>query len=289
MRSDSPDIERLQQKAATLVEALPYIQRFAGEVFVVKYGGHAMIDPEARRSFARDVTLLRAVGVNVIVVHGGGPQIKAMLARVGIESEFKAGMRVTDEDTMQVARMVLVGQVNPDIVSLINQAGGRAVGLSGADGQLLRAQRLEVDGQDIGRVGEITRVDDQELRLLTKGGFIPVVAPVGVDPEGNPLNINADLAAAAIAQHTLARKLILMTDVPGVKGPDGKVAQAVDAPTVRDWIDQGVVAGGMIPKLNCALDALDSGVHKVHVLDGRLQHALLLELFTDQGVGTLVR
>ncbi|MCB9526487.1 MAG: acetylglutamate kinase [Myxococcales bacterium] len=289
MRAENPDIELLQTKASTLVEALPYIQRFAGEVFVVKYGGHAMVDPEARKSFARDVTLLRAVGINVIVVHGGGPQIKTMLNRVGVQSEFRAGMRVTDDDTMQVARMVLVGQVNPDIVSLINQAGGRAVGLSGADGQLLRGRRLKVDGQDIGRVGEITRVDDHELRLLTKGGFIPVIAPVAVDDEGEPLNVNADLAAAAIAMHTMARKLILMTDVPGVKGPDGKVAQAVDGAMVRQWIADGVVAGGMIPKLSCALDALDGGVHKVHVLDGRLQHALLLELFTDQGVGTLVR
>ncbi len=281
-------IESLQDKAAVLVEALPYIQRFAGEVFVVKYGGHAMTDPEARRGFARDVTLMRAVGINVIVVHGGGPQIQAALSRMGIESQFKGGMRITDDDTMQVARMVLVGQVNPDIVSLINQAGGRAVGLSGADGQMLRARRMTLDGEDLGRVGEITRVDDNELRLLTRGGFIPVIAPVAVDHEGEPLNVNADLAAAAIAQHTMARKLILMTDVAGVRGPDGEVVQSVNGGIVRDWIDTGVVAGGMIPKLACALDALEGGVHKVHVLDGRLRHALLLELFTDRGVGTEV-
>ena len=288
MRSQRPEVERLQRKASVLVEALPYIQRFSGAVFVVKYGGHAMIDPEARKSFARDVTLMHAVGIKVIVVHGGGPQIKTMLERVGIESRFKGGMRVTDDDTMQVARMVLCGQVNPDIVSLINQAGGRAVGLNGSDGQLLRAQRMRVNGEDVGRVGEIMRVDDSELRLLTEGGFIPVVAPVAVDAEGEPLNVNADLAAAAIASHTLARKFILMTDVEAVRGRDGQNLASVNAATVREMIADGTIEGGMIPKMECALDALTAGVQKVHVLDGRLKHALLLELFTDRGVGTEV-
>lgn len=281
-------VEALQAKAAVLAEALPYIQRFAGATFVIKYGGHAMTDPAARRGFARDVILLRAVGVNVIVVHGGGPQIEATLARMGVESSFRGGMRVTDDETMQVVRMVLLGQVNPDIVSLINSAGGRAVGLNGADGNLLRARRMTVDGHDIGRVGEVTRVDDGELRLLTKGGFVPIVAPVAVDAEGEPLNVNADLAAAAIASHTLAAKLILMTDVPGVKGPDGQVVPSLDRSQARRWIAEGVIAGGMIPKLECAIDAVSGGVGKVHIIDGRLRHAMLLELFTDGGVGTEV-
>jgi acetylglutamate kinase len=281
-------VEALQSKAAVLVEALPYIQRFAGATFVIKYGGHAMTDPAARRGFARDVILLRAVGVNVIVVHGGGPQIEATLAKMGVESSFRGGMRVTDDATMQVVRMVLLGQVNPDIVSLINSAGGRAVGLNGADGNLLRARRMTVDGHDIGRVGEVTRVDDGELRMLTKGGFVPIVAPVAVDAQGEPLNVNADLAAAAIASHTLAAKLILMTDVPGVKGPDGQVVPSLDRAQARQWIAEGVIAGGMIPKLECAIDAVTGGVGKVHIIDGRLRHAMLLELFTDGGVGTEV-
>ena len=243
---------------------------------------------EARRSFARDVTLLRAVGINVIVVHGGGPQIKHALARMGIESHFVGGMRVTDDDTMQVARMVLCGQVNPDIVSLINRAGGRAVGLNGADGDLLRARRMRIAEHDIGRVGEITRVDDGELRLLTKGGFIPVIAPVAIDANGEPLNVNADLAAGAIASHTLACKLILMTDVEAVRGRDGANLNSVDSEEIRAMIDDGTIVGGMIPKMECALDALERGVDKVHVIDGRLEHALLLELFTDRGVGTEV-
>lgn len=281
-------VEALQSKAAVLVEALPYIQRFSGATFVIKYGGHAMTDPEARRSFARDVILLRAVGINVIVVHGGGPQIDATLGRMGVQSTFRGGMRVTDDETMQVVRMVLVGQVNPDIVSLINQAGGRAVGLCGADGNLLRARRMQVDGQDVGRVGEVTRVDDGELRLLTKGGFVPIIAPVAVDAHGEPLNVNADLAAAAIATHTLAAKLILMTDVPGVKGPSGQVEASIDQAQARQWIADGTIAGGMIPKLECAVDAVAGGVGKVHIIDGRVRHAMLLELFTDRGVGTEV-
>lgn len=281
-------VEALQAKADVLVEALPYIQHFAGETFVIKYGGHAMIDAQARESFARDVILLRAVGINVIVVHGGGPQIEQTLQRMGVPSRFEAGMRVTDDETMQIVRMVLVGQVNPDIVALINQQGGRAVGLCGADGKLLRARTLRPHGLDIGRVGEITRVDDGELRLLTQGAYIPVVAPVAVDAQGQPLNVNADLAAAAIASHTLAAKLILMTDVAGVKGPDGAVVASIDAERAREWIAEGTIAGGMIPKMECAIDAVSSGVGKTHIIDGRLRHALLLELFTDGGVGTEV-
>lgn len=273
----------LQAKAAVLIEALPYIQRFQGETFVVKYGGHAMINAEARARFARDVVLMRSIGINIIVVHGGGPMIKATLARMGVESRFKDGMRVTDAATMDVVRMVLLGKVNPDVVSLINQAGGRAVGLSGADGSLLRA---EVWDPELGRVGRPTRIDDGELRLLTKGGFIPVIAPVGVDADGRPLNINADLAASAIAQHVIARKFMLMTDIDGVRGADGEPIASLERSAAARLIETGVIAGGMIPKVKCALEALDAGVSKVHIVDGRQAHALLLEIFTDRGVGT---
>lgn len=273
----------IQAKAAVLVEALPYMQRFQGETFVVKYGGHAMIDAAARASFARDVVLMRSIGINVIVVHGGGPMIKRALARFGVESRFKDGLRITDEPTMEVVRMVLLGQVNPDVVSLINQAGGRAVGLSGADGNLLQARVFD---PDLGRVGVPTRVDDGELRLLSKGGFIPVLAPVGVDTAGRPLNINADQAASAIAQHTIARKFMLMTDTDGVRGADGARIASLPALDAVELIDQGVIVGGMIPKVRCALEALEAGVSKVHIIDGRQAHALLLEIFTDRGVGT---
>jgi acetylglutamate kinase len=282
------DLKALQQKAAVLIEALPYIQNFAGETFVVKYGGHAMTNPEARVSFARDVVLLRSIGIKVVVVHGGGPQIKAMLDRLGVVSEFKGGMRVTDDATMEVVRMVLVGQVNQDIVALLNSAGGRAVGLSGTDANLLQARRIQVDGEDVGRVGAIHKVDDDEVGLLTQGGFIPVIAPVAVDGDGGALNINADLAAGAIATHLNARKFILMTDVAGVADGTGEVLRTIDRSLARRLVADGVIAGGMIPKLRAGLDALDAGVRKVHVVDGRVRHALLLELFTDRGVGTEV-
>jgi acetylglutamate kinase len=278
----------LQEKASVLVEALPYIQRFAGATFVVKYGGHAMTDPDAARSFARDVVLLRSIGVRPVVVHGGGPQIQDLLKKLGIQSTFRAGQRVTDDATMEVVRMVLVGQVNQDIVSLVNQAGGRAMGLSGADGQLLLGQKLLVDGQDVGRVGEITRVDTDQLNLLTQGGYIPVIAPVAVDFEGRPLNVNADLAAGAVASHLKAAKLLLMTDVAGVKDASGHVLASLDRAQAGRLIADKVADGGMIPKLECALQALDAGVGKVHIVDGRVLHALLLEIFTDRGVGTEV-
>lgn len=281
-------ISELQAKAAVLIEALPYIQRFAGEVLVVKYGGHAMTDPEAAKSFARDVVLLRSVGIKVVVVHGGGPQIQAALDRLGIVSTRQSGHRVTDGPTMEVVRMVLVGQVAQDIVTRINQAGGRAIGLSGADGNLLRGRKLIVDGHDIGRVGEVVEVDDTELRLLTDGGFIPVVTPVAVDEDGEPLNVNADLGASAVAGHLGARKLLLMTDIDGVRGADGRVIGTLDRHDVPHLIDEGVISGGMIPKLHCACQALEGGVEKVHIIDGRVQHAVLLELFTDDGLGTEV-
>lgn len=281
-------IGHLQEKAATLVEALPYLQRFAGAVFVVKYGGHAMTDPEAARSFARDVVLLRSIGVRPVVVHGGGPQIQDLLKRLGIQSTFRAGQRVTDDATMDVVRMVLVGQVNQDIVSLINQAGGKAMGLSGADAGLLQGRKHLVDGQDVGRVGEIHRVNTEQLGLLTQSGYIPVIAPVAVDDEGRPLNVNADLAAGAVAAQLRADKLLLMTDVDGVRDAAGQVLASLTREQARGLIRDGVADGGMIPKLDCALQALEAGVAKVHIVDGRLRHALLLEIFTDRGVGTEV-
>ena len=280
--------QALQEKAAVLIEALPYIKRFAGETLVVKYGGHAMVDDEAAASFAADVTLLQSIGMRVVVVHGGGPQIKAALAMMGIESQFLSGYRVTDDETMKVVRMVLVGQVNQEVVARINQAGGRAVGLSGADGNLLKGRRVTVDGQDVGRVGVIEEVDDAELDLLCSNGCIPVVAPVAIDDEGGPLNVNADLAAGAVAAHAKARKLLLMTDVEGVRGADGQTMSTLSRDAVPGLIDSGVLSGGMRPKLRAALTALESGVRKVHIVDGRVRHAMLLELFTDSGIGTEV-
>jgi len=286
---ESESLKRLQQKASTIVEALPYIQRFAGERVVVKFGGHAMRNSAIQESFARDITLMRSIGIQVIVVHGGGPQIGALLKRLDVPSRFVGGMRVTDEETMRVVQMVLMGQVNPMLVSLINGVGGRAVGLSGVDGMLLQAQRMTHPDGDLGRVGRVTRVDDTELRLLNHDGFIPVIAPIAVHPERlETLNVNADLAASAIAEHTIARKLVLMTDVEGLRGPDGVTVSSVTMSQARAWIAEGVITGGMIPKLECAFEALEAGVEKVHILDGGVQHALLLELFTDQGVGTEV-
>jgi acetylglutamate kinase len=281
-------VKALQDKAAVLIEALPYIQRFRGAVFVVKYGGHAMTDPDAARSFARDVVLLQSIGVLPVVVHGGGPQIEQVLAKLGIKSTFRGGMRVTDDETMDVVRMVLVGQVNQEIVSLVNQAGGRAVGLSGTDANLLIGKKMLVKGEDVGRVGTIERVDQEQIRLLTSGGFIPVIAPVAVDAEGRPLNVNADLAASAVAAELRARKLLLMTDVEGVRGADKQVLATLTRDDVTRLIASGVAEGGMIPKLECALSALESGVGKVHIVDGRVRHALLLEIFTDRGIGTEV-
>lgn len=276
-----------QEKASLLVEALPYIQRFAGERIVVKFGGHAMRNAQIQESFARDVTLLNSIGIKVIVVHGGGPQIGNLLTQMKIESQFVDGNRVTDDATMEIVQMVLIGQVNPMLVQLINGAGGRSVGLSGVDGHLLQATRYTPNGQEIGRVGRVTRVDDGELKLLGAAGFIPVISPIGVDLEkGETLNINADYAASAIAEHTLARKLVLMTDVEGIKGSDGEIISTLTVSRAKSLVESGVISGGMIPKLKCAFEALRSGVNKVHIVDGCLKHALLLELFTDQGIGT---
>jgi acetylglutamate kinase len=289
-------MQDLVHKAAVLHEALPYIRRFHKRTFVVKYGGHAMVDEELKQSFARDVSLLRYVGIQVVVVHGGGPQINRMLDRVGIESSFEGGLRVTDEATMGVVEMVLAGTVNQDIVGLICSQGGRAVGLSGKDDHFLRGRKkapVAVKAEngdekqvDLGRVGRVDGVDATILQNLISNGFIPVVAPIAVDDAGQALNVNADTAAGSIAAALGAAKLVLMTDVEGVKDAQGARISSLRAREARELIEAGVIRGGMIPKVQCALDAVEQGVEKVHVIDGRTRHALLLEIFTDQGVGT---
>ncbi len=283
-------------KAAVLHEALPYIQRFHGSTFVVKYGGHAMVDDALKESFARDICLLRYVGIRVVLVHGGGPQINQMLDRVGIKSVFRGGLRVTDEETMNVVEMVLAGSVNSEIVGSICNAGGRAMGLSGRDDSFIRAKRMApVAGKDeqgnpisidLGRVGDVERVDPRLLVDLCNSGVVPVIAPIGVDHEGNPLNVNADTAAGEIASALRSAKFVLMTDVEGVLDKEKKHLTSLDATTVQQLIDNGTISGGMIPKVRCALDAVRNGVEKVHIIDGRKRHALLLEIFTDHGVGT---
>ena len=292
-------MDELLKKAATLVEALPYIRRFHGRTFVVKYGGNAMVNEELKESFAQDVCLLRFVGIRVVVVHGGGPQITKMLERVGIESTFSAGLRVTDDETMDVVEMVLKGGVNSSIVSLISNHGGRAVGLSGKDDRFLSARRLsdiKSDGRraqtpavDLGRVGEIETVNPRLVEALIADGVIPVVAPIGVDQDGNALNVNADLAAGKLASALKAAKLLLMTDVQGVKSESGELIRSLRAREAEKLIEQGVIADGMIPKVRCALEAVDHDVEKAHIVDGRVRHALLLEILTDQGVGTEIK
>ncbi|HXZ85294.1 MAG TPA: acetylglutamate kinase [Myxococcota bacterium] len=285
-------MEELIRKANTLVEALPYIRAFFDRTVVIKYGGAAMENDALKASFAKDVTLLRFIGLRPVIVHGGGPQIGQFLARLGKKSEFVDGVRVTDEETMEVVEMVLGGQINAEIVSLIGAAGGQAIGLTGKDaGGFLRVKRLlGPAGRDLGRVGTPERVDVSLIRTLTQEGFIPVIAPVGVDAAGSTYNVNADTAAGAIAEALAAEKLILLTDVEGVLGDDRKLVQQMSASDVRRAISTGTVKGGMIPKLECAVQALERGVTAVHVIDGRVPHALLLEIFTDGGVGTkLVR
>jgi acetylglutamate kinase len=284
------------EKASVLHEALPYIRRFHGRTFVVKYGGHAMVDAELKASFAKDICLLRYVGIHVVVVHGGGPQINATLAKMGVDSTFVSGLRITDEATMDVVEMVLAGQINQEIVGLICMQGGRAVGLSGKDDTFIRARKMaEVRakserGDDImvdpGRVGEIIEISPDVVDQLVKAGFIPVISPIGVDREGQSLNINADTAAGKVAEALRAEKLILLTDVEAVRSGEGELIRSLTAPQAAQLIDRGVIHSGMIPKVQCGLDALAGGVKKVHMLDGRLKHAVLLEIFTDQGIGT---
>lgn len=289
-------MNRLVEKASVLHEALPYIRRFHGRTFVIKYGGHAMVDAELKASFARDICLLRYVGIQVVVVHGGGPQINAALQKMGVVSTFVSGLRITDQATMDVVEMVLGGQINQEIVGLICQHGGRAIGLSGKDDSFIRAKKLgevratNTEGGetvvDPGRVGEIEHINPEIVDNLMRSGFIPVVAPVGVDESGQALNINADTVAGKVAEALKAEKLVLLTDVEGVRGEDGELVRSLSAIEAERMIERGVIRGGMIPKVHCGLDALAGGVKKVHMVDGRSRHAVLLEIFTDEGIGT---
>ena len=282
-------------KASILLEALPYIREFYGQTIVIKYGGHAMKDEALRRSFALNIQLLRYIGVNPVIVHGGGPQIGNMLKQLGIQSEFRQGLRVTDDATMDVVEMVLVGKVNKEIVNLINTQGGRAVGLSGKDGRLIWAQKLEMAVEradappeiiDLGKVGEVVAVDTSVITSLQAANFVPVIAPVGVDEEGNTYNINADSVASAVAVAVGAKKLILLTDVPGVLDKQGELISSMTLHQAAHALEQGVVTGGMIPKIKCCLEAVDGGVSKAHILDGRIENVILLEMFTQGGIGS---
>ena len=282
-------MEELVDKAKVLIEALPYMQRFVGKTIIIKYGGHAMKDLALRRSFATDVVLLKHIGVRPVIVHGGGPQIASTLDRLGKKSEFVGGLRVTDDETMEVVEMVLGGTVNREIVELIQQAGASAVGLTGSDGALLRVRETLVDGKSLGRVGEVVSVDPSVIEAVAESGFVPVVAPIGADKDGLTYNVNADEAAGAIAGKLRAEKLILLTDVDGVLDPQGERLSTLSVEEVRKYIDEGTIKGGMIPKVRCCIDALTRGVSRTHIVDGRVLHAVLLEIFTDDaGVGTLL-
>lgn len=293
--------KQAQQTAKVLIEALPYIQKFSGKTVVIKYGGNAMDSEELQNSFARDVVLMKAVGLNPVVVHGGGPQIGDLLQRLGKETEFVQGMRVTDSETMDVVQMVLGGLVNKQIVNLIHKNGGRAIGLTGKDGQLIRARKLLLKATeaeapqykaseiiDIGHVGEVQGIDVGALEMVSDSDFIPVIAPIGVDNEGNAYNINADLVAGKLAEVLRAEKLILLTNVAGLKDKQGKILTGLSAERVQELINDGTIYGGMLPKIQCALDAVQNGVETTHIIDGRVAHAVLLEILTNQGIGTLI-
>ena len=279
------------EKAEILMEALPYIRAFAGKTLVIKYGGAAMESPSLKESFALDVILLKFVGMNPVIVHGGGPQIGMMMKRLGKEPRFVGGMRITDEETMEIVEMVLVGRINKEIVGLINLPGGRAVGISGKDGNLIRARRRmhkERSGEevDLGLVGEVEEINPQAIKLLDENGFIPVIAPVGVGAAGETYNINADLVAGELAAALNAEKLIHLTDVEGIKGPEGRVLSTLTKKDAARQIKSGQIDGGMLPKVESALRALEGGTTKAHIIDGRIPHAILLELFTKEGIGT---
>ncbi|XLM20396.1 acetylglutamate kinase [Chromobacterium piscinae] len=281
-------------KANILAEALPYIRQFAGKTIVIKYGGNAMTDDALKEGFAKDVVLLKLVGMNPVVVHGGGPQINDLLARVGKQGEFIQGMRVTDAETMEVVEMVLGGLVNKEIVSLINKHGGKAVGVTGKDGHFIRARKLFLKAEgdedvDIGQVGEIESIDPSLVSLLDSQDFIPVVAPIGVGMDGEAYNINADLVAGKLAETLKAEKLVLMTNTPGVLDKQGQLLTGLTAQRIDELFADGTISGGMLPKISSALDAAKSGVNTVHIIDGRVKHALLLEILTAAGVGTMIR
>jgi acetylglutamate kinase len=283
------DLSSAQNTARVLTEALPYIRRFAGKTFVVKYGGNAMKDDDMIASFARDIVLMKRVGMHPVVVHGGGPQIGAHLEKLGKESKFVDGMRVTDDETMDVVEMMLGGLVNKAIVSAINQQGGQAIGLTGKDGGMIRARKLLIKGQDIGQVGEVEAIDPRVVRHLEDGGFIPVIAPVGVGAQGEAFNINADLVAGKMASVLQAEKLMLLTNAQGLTDKAGNVLTGLTVPQVESLIADGTIYGGMLPKIQCALDAVARGVKSAVIIDGRLEHSVLLELFTDEGIGTLIK
>jgi len=289
-----------QDRAQTLVEALPYLQRYAGQSIVIKYGGNAMVDEDLKKGFARDIVLLKQVGIHPVVVHGGGPQIGQLLKKIGKVTEFVHGMRVTDRETMDIVEMVLTGLVNKEIVANMNASGGRAVGLSGKDGGLICARKMvfekdapELDVPeiiDLGHVGAVHHINPEILHMLEKDRFIPVIAPVGYHKdERQSYNINADLVAGAIAQAIGAAKLILLTDVPGLLDGNGELQSTATVKQVQDWLASDVINGGMIPKVNCCLNAIEHGVSKAHIIDGRIEHSLLLEILTDEGVGTAFR
>ncbi|MDG4555666.1 MAG: acetylglutamate kinase [Candidatus Competibacter sp.] len=293
------DAQAATQVAHVLTESLPYIRRFAGKTLVIKYGGNAMENEHLKNSFARDIVLMKLVGFNPVVVHGGGPQISELLKRIGKESRFVDGMRVTDSETMDVVEMVLGGLVNKEIVNNINRHGGCAVGLTGKDGDLIRARKLTISRKtpeleapeiiDIGHVGEVASIDRSIVETLAHGNFIPVIAPIGVGNDGESYNINADLVAGKMAEVLHAEKLILLTDTTGVLDQAGNLLTGLDARQVQSLIDDGTIHGGMLPKIGCALEAVRGGVKAAHIIDGRIEHAVLVELFTDAGIGTLIR
>lgn len=284
------------RKAGILAEAMPYIRRFHGKTIVIKYGGNAMTDDNLKLRFAQDVVLLKLVGMSPVVVHGGGPQIENLLAKVGKKGEFVQGMRVTDAETMDIVEMVLGGQVNKEIVELINTAGGKAVGLTGQDGGLIRAQRLTIPSKDnpderidIGQVGEIVKIDPSLVTTLTQAGFIPVIAPIGSGADGETYNINADVVAGKVAEVLKAEKLVLLTNTTGVLDKDGNLLTGLTAKRIDELFADGTISGGMLPKISSALDAAKGGVNSVHIIDGRVEHCVLLEILTNQGVGTMIK
>jgi acetylglutamate kinase len=289
-------VKKSMERAEILLEALPYIRRFYNKTIVIKYGGHAMLDEDLKESFARDVLMMKYIGINPVVVHGGGPQIGSYLKKLGKESRFVQGMRVTDEETMNIVEMVLVGMVNKEIVGLINRHGGKAVGLSGKDGNLIEAEKYYLSEErakdtppeiiDIGLVGRVTKINAALITSLAKDGFIPIIAPTGVGEHGETFNINADLVAGEVAAALQAEKMILLTDVEGVLDQDKHLINTMSDQDARRMIETGVVEGGMFPKVKCCIKALRGGVRKAHIVDGRLKHAVLLEMFTDSGIGT---
>lgn len=295
------EIEVDNSTASVLTEALPYLQKFAGKTIVVKYGGNAMVEEDLKASFARDIVLMKAVGMNPVVVHGGGPQIGELLARLSIESRFVDGYRVTDAETMDVVEMVLGANVNKGIVNAINQAGGQAIGLTGKDGKLIQASRLKISAReqspehttseilDIGHVGKVDSINASIIDMLVASDFIPVIAPIGVGEQGESYNINADLVAGKIAEVLNAEKLMLLTNVAGLQDKSGEILTGLAALEVDELIADGTIYGGMLPKIGCALDAVKNGVNSAHIIDGRVNHAVLLEVFTDEGVGTLIK